>query len=144
MLIFSSCVELSLLSKFHHQITYCELKCITECPAPYHIFLVISMFVIMRHVNYIYLKFWFYWKKKGEKYNYVSVKLNNPQTSVKRYWSTLQTFYNGYKVLSAPLVITNNKRLYQVLWKKQTIEITILHLVVLILYGVCINQNYTP
>lgn len=50
-------VQFSLLSKFHHQITYYELKCITECPAPYHIFLVISMFVIMRHVNYIYLKF---------------------------------------------------------------------------------------
>ena len=44
--------------------------------------------------------------RKDEYYDNLSKKLNNPNISVKTYWSILQSFYKGTKVpLIPPLLI---------------------------------------
>ena len=42
-------------------------------------------------------------------YNQLAQKLNDPKTSSKIYWSTLETFYNIKEVPLIPLLFINNK-----------------------------------
>ena len=37
-------------------------------------------------------------ESKDKYYNKLSMRLNNPKTSFKTYWSILKTFYNGRKI----------------------------------------------
>ena len=47
--------------------------------------------------------------KRKEYHNHLSMKLINPRTSAKTYWSILKSFYNGSKVpLIPPLLMDNN------------------------------------
>ena len=48
--------------------------------------------------------------KRKEKYcHHLSLKLNNPNTSAKIYWSILKSFYNDTKVPLIPPLLVNNK-----------------------------------
>ena len=47
--------------------------------------------------------------RKDEYYDYLSKKLNNPNTSVKTYWSIFKSFYKGTKVPLIPPLLVNNK-----------------------------------
>ena len=47
--------------------------------------------------------------RKDEYYDHLSEKLNNPNTSVKTYWSILKSFYKDTKVPLIPLLLVNNK-----------------------------------
>ena len=47
--------------------------------------------------------------RKQEYYNNIALKLNNPKTSAKTYWSILKTFYNGKKIPVIPPLLINNK-----------------------------------
>ena len=47
--------------------------------------------------------------KRKEKYHHLSLKLNNPNTSAKTYWSVLKSFYNDTKVPLIPPLLVNNK-----------------------------------
>ena len=47
---------------------------------------------------------------RKEKYFYdLSLKLNNPQTSPKTYWSIIKSCYNGRKIPIIPLLLVNGK-----------------------------------
>ena len=48
--------------------------------------------------------------RRKEKYqNHLALKLNDPMTNAKTYWSLLKTFYNGKKVpIISPLLTDNN------------------------------------
>ena len=49
-------------------------------------------------------------QKRKEKYFYdLSLKLNNPQTSPKTYWSIIKSCYNGRKILIIPPLSVNGK-----------------------------------
>ena len=47
--------------------------------------------------------------RKQEYYNSIALKLNNPKTSAKTYWSILKTFYNGKRIPVIPPLLINNK-----------------------------------
>ena len=47
--------------------------------------------------------------RKQEYYNNIALKLNNPKTNAKTYWSILKTFYNGKKIPVIPPLLINNK-----------------------------------
>ena len=48
-------------------------------------------------------------KRKEDYHNIIALKLNNPKTSAKAYWSVLKTFYNGKEIpVIAPLLIYND------------------------------------
>ena len=47
--------------------------------------------------------------RKQEYYNDIALKLNNPKTSAKTYWSILKTFYNGKKISVIPPLLINHK-----------------------------------
>ena len=47
--------------------------------------------------------------RKDEYYDHLSKKLNDPNTSVKTYWSILKSFYKGTKVPLIPPLLVNNK-----------------------------------
>ena len=47
--------------------------------------------------------------KRKEKYHHLSLKLNNPNTSAKTYWSILKSFCNDTKVPLIPPLLVNNK-----------------------------------
>ena len=61
-------------------------------------------------------------KRKAGYHNIMALKLNNPKTSTKAYWSILKSFYNGKKVSVIPPLLINNKiKLFQTLrWKQAT------------------------
>ena len=47
-------------------------------------------------------------KRKEKYYHHLSLKLSNPNTSTKTYWSILKSFYNDTKVpLILPLLVNN-------------------------------------
>ena len=46
---------------------------------------------------------------KTNYYNKLGAQLNNPQTSSKKYWSILKTFFNGKKVPIIPPLLVNNQ-----------------------------------
>ena len=46
---------------------------------------------------------------KDKYYNKLSMKLNNPKTSSKTYWSILKTFYNGRKIPIIPPILKDGK-----------------------------------
>ena len=48
-------------------------------------------------------------ERKEKYYNHLSMKLNNPNTSAKTYWSILKSFYNDSKVPLIPPLLVNNK-----------------------------------
>ena len=48
-------------------------------------------------------------KRKGDYYNVLSDKLNDPHTSVKSYWSILKSLYNGKKIPLIPPILISNK-----------------------------------
>ena len=48
-------------------------------------------------------------KRKEKCYQHLSLKLNNPNTSAKTYWSILKSFYNDTKVPLIPPLLVNNK-----------------------------------
>ena len=48
-------------------------------------------------------------ERKEKCYNHLSMKLNNPNTSAKTYWSILKSFYNDSKVPLIPPLVVNNK-----------------------------------
>ena len=48
-------------------------------------------------------------ERKEKYYNHLSMKLNNPNTSAKTYWSILKSFYNGSKVPLIPPLLVNNQ-----------------------------------
>ena len=48
-------------------------------------------------------------KRKEKHYHHQSLKLNNPNTSAKTYWSILKSFYNDTKVPLIPPLLVNNK-----------------------------------
>ena len=64
-------------------------------------------------------------KRKEEYHYHLALKLNNPSTSAKTYWSILKIFYNGKKVPFPPLQIDNT--LVSDFKKKQTFLICSLH-----------------
>ena len=47
--------------------------------------------------------------KRKEKYYHLPLKLNNPNTNVKIYWSILKSFYNDIRVPLIPPLLVNNK-----------------------------------
>ena len=47
--------------------------------------------------------------RKEEYQNHIALKLNDPMTNTKTYWSILKTFYNGKKVPVIPPLLINNK-----------------------------------
>ena len=46
---------------------------------------------------------------KDKHYNKLIMKLNNPNTSFKTYWSILETFYNGRKIPIIPSILKDGK-----------------------------------
>ena len=46
---------------------------------------------------------------KEEHHNHLVLKLSDPTTNAKTYWSLLKTFYNGKKVPIIPPLLTDNK-----------------------------------
>ena len=48
-------------------------------------------------------------ESKDKYYNKLSMKLNNPKTSSKTYWSILKTFYNGRKIPIIPPILKEGK-----------------------------------
>ena len=46
---------------------------------------------------------------KAKYHERLAIKLNDPKTSPKTYWSILKTFVNGSKILLIPLFLVNNK-----------------------------------
>ena len=48
-------------------------------------------------------------ENKYKYYNKLAMKLNNPNTSSKTYWSILKTFYNGRKIPIIPPLIKDGK-----------------------------------
>ena len=48
-------------------------------------------------------------ESKDKYYNKLSMKLNNPKTSSKTYWSILKTFYNGRKIPIIPPILKDGK-----------------------------------
>ena len=48
-------------------------------------------------------------ERKEKYYNHLFMKLNNPNTSAKTYWSTLKSFYNDCKVPLIPPLLVNDK-----------------------------------
>ena len=48
-------------------------------------------------------------KRKEKHYHHLYLKLNNPNTSAKTYWSILKSFYNDTKVPLTPPLLVNNK-----------------------------------
>ena len=51
-------------------------------------------------------------KRKEKYYHHLFLKLNNPNTSAKTYWSILKSFYNDTKVPLIPLLLVNNKTVF--------------------------------
>ena len=47
--------------------------------------------------------------RKQEYYSNIALKLNNPKTSAKTYWSILKTFYNDKKIPFIPPLLIKNK-----------------------------------
>ena len=47
------------------------------------------------------------------------MKLNDPKTTAKTYWSILKSFYNDRKILLIPPLLVNNKIVSQILQKRQ-------------------------
>ena len=56
-------------------------------------------------------------KRKEKYYHHLSLKLNNPNTNAKTYWSILKSFYNNTKVSLIPLLLVNNKIVYDFIKK---------------------------
>ena len=48
-------------------------------------------------------------KRKEKYYHDLSLKLNDPLTSAKTYWSILKSFYNNSKIPLSPPLNVNNK-----------------------------------
>ena len=48
-------------------------------------------------------------KHKEEYQNHLALKLSDPMTNAKTYWSLLKTFYNGKKVPIIPPLLIDNK-----------------------------------
>ena len=48
-------------------------------------------------------------ESKDNYYNKLAMKLNNPKTSSKTYWSILRTFYNGRKIPIIPPILQDGK-----------------------------------
>ena len=48
-------------------------------------------------------------KSKGQYYDYLAKKLNNPNTSPKTYWAIMKTFRNAKKIPLIPLLPINDK-----------------------------------
>ena len=48
-------------------------------------------------------------ESKDKYYNKLAMKLNNPKTSSKTYWSILKTFYNGRKIPIIPPILKDGK-----------------------------------
>ena len=48
-------------------------------------------------------------KRKQDYHSNLALRLNNPATSAKIYWSILKTFYNGKKIHAIPPLLINNK-----------------------------------
>ena len=48
-------------------------------------------------------------ERKEKYYNHLSMKLNNPNTSAKTYWSILKSFYNDSKVPLIPPLLVYDK-----------------------------------
>ena len=48
-------------------------------------------------------------ESKDKYYNKLSMRLNNPKTSFKTYWSILKTFYNGRKIPIIPPILKDGK-----------------------------------
>ena len=48
-------------------------------------------------------------ESKDKYYSKLSMKLNNPKTSSKTYWSILKTFYNGRKIPIIPPILKDGK-----------------------------------
>ena len=48
-------------------------------------------------------------RRKEEYQNNLALKLSDPLTNAKIYWSRLKTFYNRKKVPIIPLLLINNK-----------------------------------
>ena len=48
-------------------------------------------------------------ERKEKYHNHLSIKLDNPNTSAKTYWSILKSFYNDSKVPLIPPLLVNNK-----------------------------------
>ena len=48
-------------------------------------------------------------RPKEEYQNHIDLKLNDPMTATKTYWSILKTFYNGKKVSIIPPLLINDK-----------------------------------
>ena len=56
-------------------------------------------------------------KRKEKYYHHLSLKLNNPNTNAKTYCSILKSFYNNTKVSLIPLLLVNNKIVYDFIKK---------------------------
>ena len=48
-------------------------------------------------------------ERKEKYYHDLSMKLNDPKTSAKTYWSILKSFYNDSKIPLIPPLLVNNK-----------------------------------
>ena len=48
-------------------------------------------------------------ESKDKHYNKLGMKLNNPKTSSKTYWSILKTFYNSGKIPIIPPLLKDGK-----------------------------------
>ena len=48
-------------------------------------------------------------KSKGQYYDYLAKKLNNPNTSPKTYWAIMKTFHNAKKIPLIPPLLINDK-----------------------------------
>ena len=68
-------------------------------------------------------------ESKDKYYNKLAMKLNNPKTSSKTYWSILKTFYNGRKIPIIPPPLKDGKLEYD--FKIKAISIIFLLLNVL-------------
>ena len=79
-------------------------------------------------------------QKRKEKYFYdLSLKLNNPQTSPKTYWSIIKSCYNGRKIPIIPPLSVNEKSLQTL--KKKSIFLTNIFRLNVILYQMTVSYQ---
>ena len=52
---------------------------------------------------------YFFQPCKEEYQNHIALKLNDPMTTIKAYWTILKTFYNGKKIPIVPPLLINDK-----------------------------------